>query len=287
MPSPSSSSSPSTPLPSHSPPPALSRTKLPHLHHEYDPGKVRVVESLIAEALEDGRANQTTEGSIVASLKGVRLGQSYYPSSSRVPLWRRSLYSPPSTSSSPHLSSIVTREYSLEKWCMEIANDTASLVLSNRSLVAVPHPVATMVHLTVLDLSFNGIVTLPPSLSLLTLLTSLSVSNNRLSTLPPSLGSGLKSLTHLDVSGNMIEGIPDSFGEMVELETFGMDGNRIGELPKGEVLRWRCFWSPSSQLVCYLLVSFFFLSSYSIPPFSLSLSLLHFFFSQASPAGRF
>jgi len=99
------------------------------------------------------------------------------------------------------------------------------------NLTELPPEIATLTHLTTLDLSFNQFTALPEAIATLTNLITLYLSGNQFTTLPKAIAT-LTNLTTLDLSHNQLTTLPEVIATLTNLTSLNLSHNQLTALPE-------------------------------------------------------
>lgn len=118
-----------------------------------------------------------------------------------------------------------------DNFCWDVKVD-GSVLLSTKSLGALPNRVLTLQNVTKLDLSYNYLETLPDDLcNNLRSLKSLLLSGNSLQSIPDNIDL-LTSLEEMTLGENRLHELPSSVGRLINLRSLVLNANRIESLPE-------------------------------------------------------
>ncbi|WP_397193101.1 COR domain-containing protein [Nodosilinea sp. FACHB-141] len=106
-----------------------------------------------------------------------------------------------------------------------------TLTLPSLNLTTIPVSITKLIHLTVLNLSFNKIRQVPKELCCLSNLKILNLAGNKISELPRELAQ-LKSLETLNIYSNELTSLPDELNWLINLKKLNVSRNKLLSIPK-------------------------------------------------------
>jgi len=123
------------------------------------------------------------------------------------------------------------------------------LKLAFSGISALPHEIAQLTSLEILDLTGNKLTALPPEIGRLTSLEGLDLGGNQLTALPPEIGL-LTSLQTLDLQSNQLTDLPPEIGRLTSLEGLGLGDNKLTALPPEivQLTSLKRLWLQKNQL---------------------------------------
>lgn len=110
-------------------------------------------------------------------------------------------------------------------------NKSNQISLNKLGLEEIPNEIFELLHLQILDLSFNRIKSIDSRIGKLTKLRFLILNGNRISQLPKELGS-LVNLSTLIVHNNKLENLPSSFSKLKKLKKLNLSKNQFKSFPQ-------------------------------------------------------